>query len=40
MRPTRCASLLAVVILTGLAWADETPDKVKEKALDAPNNFR
>jgi hypothetical protein len=37
MRLTRCASLLAVVILAGLAWADETLDKVKEKALDAPN---
>jgi hypothetical protein len=40
MRLTRCASLLAVVILTGLAWTDETPDKVKEKALDAPNNVK
>jgi len=40
MKLTRCASLLAVVILTGLAWADETPDKVKEKALDAPNNVK
>jgi hypothetical protein len=38
MRLTRCASLLAVVILTGLAWPDETPDKVKETALEAPNN--
>jgi hypothetical protein len=38
MRLTRCASLLAVVILTGLAWADEPQDKVKEKALEAPNN--
>jgi hypothetical protein len=38
MRLTRCASLLAVVILTGLAWTDE--DKVKEKALDAPNNVK
>jgi hypothetical protein len=40
MRLTRCASLVAVVILTGLAWADETSDKVKEKALDAPNNVK
>jgi hypothetical protein len=40
MRFTRCLSLLAVVILTGLAWADETPDKVKEKALDAPNKIK
>ena len=40
MRLTRCASLLAVVILTGLAWADETQDKVKERALDAPNNVK
>jgi hypothetical protein len=40
MRLTRCASLLAVVILTGLAWADETQDKVKEKALEAPNNIQ
>jgi hypothetical protein len=38
MRLTRCASLLAVVILTGPAWADEPQDKVKEKALDGPNN--
>jgi len=38
MRLTRCASLLTVVILTGLAWADDTQDKVKEKALEAPNN--
>jgi hypothetical protein len=40
MRLTRCTSLLAVVILTALIWADETPDKVKEKALDAPNNVK
>jgi hypothetical protein len=40
MRLTRCASLLAVVILAGLAWADETQDKVKEKALDAPSNVK
>jgi Cytosol aminopeptidase family, N-terminal domain len=40
MRLTRCASLLAVVILTGLAWTDEAQDKVKEKALDAPNNVK
>jgi hypothetical protein len=40
MRLTRCASLLAVVILTGLAWADETQDKVKEKALEAPNHVQ
>ena len=37
MKLTRYAWLLAIVILTGLAWADETQDKVKEKALDAPN---
>jgi hypothetical protein len=37
MKLTRCASLLSIIILTGLAWADETPDNVKEKALDAPN---
>jgi hypothetical protein len=40
MRLTRRASLLAVVILTGLAWADETEDKVKETALEAPNNVK
>jgi hypothetical protein len=40
MRLTRSASLFAVLILTGLAWADETQDKVKEKALDAPNNVK
>jgi hypothetical protein len=40
MRLTRCLSLPAVVILTGLAWADETPDKLKEKALDASNNIK
>jgi hypothetical protein len=40
MRLTRCASLLAALIITGLAWADETQDKVKEKALDAPNNVK
>src|SRR5262245_15544917 len=40
MRLTRCASLLAVVILTGLAWAGETQAQVKEKALDAPNNVK
>src|SRR5262249_22547499 len=37
MRLTRYLPLLALIMLTGLAWADETPDKVKEKALDAPN---
>jgi hypothetical protein len=40
MRLTRCAPLLAVFILIRPAWADETPDKVKEKALDAPNNVK
>jgi hypothetical protein len=40
MRLTRCASLLAVVMLTRLAWADETSDKVKEKALNAPNAIK
>jgi Cytosol aminopeptidase family, N-terminal domain len=40
MRLTRYASLLAVVMLTGPARTDETPDKVKEKALDAPNNVK
>ena len=40
MRLTRCASLLAALIITGLAWADETQDKVKEKALDAPNAIK
>jgi hypothetical protein len=40
MRLTRRASLLAALIITGLAWADETQDQVKEKALDAPNNVQ
>jgi hypothetical protein len=40
MRLTRCASLLAALILTGLIWAGEPPDKVKEKALDAPNDVK
>jgi hypothetical protein len=40
MRLTRCTSLLAVVMLTGPAWAAETPDKVKAKALDAPNKVK
>ena len=40
MRITRCASLLAVVILTGPAWTDEAPDKVKETALNASNNVK
>jgi hypothetical protein len=40
MRLIGCASLIAIVILPGLAWADETQDKVKEKALDAPNNVK
>jgi hypothetical protein len=40
MRLTRSASLLAVVMLTGLAWTDETPDQVKEKALEAPNHVK
>jgi Cytosol aminopeptidase family, N-terminal domain len=40
MRLTRSASLLAVVILTVLVRADETPDKVKEKALDAPHQVK
>jgi hypothetical protein len=40
MRLTRCTSLLAVVILTGLAWAEEPQDKVKERALDAPNHIK
>jgi hypothetical protein len=39
MRLARCASLLAVVVLMGLAWADEPQDKVKEKALEAPNSI-
>jgi hypothetical protein len=38
MRLTRCVSPLAIIILTGLAWADEPQDKVKEKALEASNN--
>jgi hypothetical protein len=38
MRFTRCASLLAVVILAGLAWAGEPQDQIKEKALEAPND--
>src|SRR5262249_55669857 len=40
MRLTRYLPLLAVSILTGLAWSDETQDKVKEKALDAPNKVK
>ena len=34
-------SLLAVVLLArSLAWSDEAQDKVKEKALDAPNKVK
>jgi hypothetical protein len=40
MRLIRCASLLTIVILTGLAWANETQDKVREKAIGAPNNVK
>jgi len=40
MKLTHCSSLLALVILIGPAWADEPPDKVKETALDAPNNVK
>ena len=38
MRLTRWALLLAIVILQGPAWADETPGKVKELALNAPHH--
>src|SRR6202051_429327 len=37
MRLTRCALLLAVALLAGLAWSDEGKEEVKEKAFDAPN---
>ena len=40
MRLTHCLFLFAALSLTGLAWADEPQDKVKEKALDAPNNVK
>src|SRR5438445_2852505 len=40
MKLTRCASLLGIFFLAGLAWSDETKDEVKEKALDAPNNVK
>jgi hypothetical protein len=32
--------MLAALILTGLAWAGETQDKVKETALTAPNTVK
>src|SRR5438128_6713497 len=37
MKLTRCASLLAIAFLAGLAWSDESKDGVKEKAFDAPH---
>src|ERR1700692_449563 len=40
MRLTRCALLLAVALLAGLAWSDEGKEEVKEKALDAPNKVK
>src|SRR5438445_6731437 len=40
MKLTRCASLLGIFFLAGLAWSDETKDEVKEKALDAPNKVK
>ena len=43
MRLTRNVSLLAVILLAGLAASarsDEAKDEVKEKALDAPNKVK
>jgi hypothetical protein len=40
MKLTRCASLLAIVFLAGLARSDETKDGVKEKVFDAPHKVK
>ena len=40
MRLTRCALLLAVALLTGLACADDRKEEVKEKAFDTPNQVK
>ena len=43
MRLTRNMSLVAILMLTGLAALarpDEAKEQVKEKALDAPNNVK
>ena len=40
MKFTRCASLVAIVFLAGLASSDETKDGIKEKVFDAPHKVK
>ncbi len=37
MRLTRCALLLPIALLAGLAWSDDRKEEVKEQALAAPH---